>query len=235
MSKTGIYKIQSKIKSDKIYIGSAINIKKRWSYHLTDLKNNKHGNQRLQRHYNKYGESDLEFSVIIECSQETLIAFEQFYIDSLNPWFNICKIAGSTLGRKASFKTKLKLSESHKGKTTWIKGKNHSEETRKKIGEASRNRVSGMKGKKMTDIQIKKLSDAHKGQIAWNKGMKNCYSQETLEKMSLSKKGKKYSEETRRKVSESHKGLNTWTKGRKLSKETIEKRTNTFKLNRLNK
>jgi predicted GIY-YIG superfamily endonuclease len=54
MKISGIYKIQSKIKSERIYIGSAIDIKRRRREHLFGLQNNKHGNQRFQNHYNKY-------------------------------------------------------------------------------------------------------------------------------------------------------------------------------------
>ena len=37
----GIYKIESKLKKH-IYIGSSIDIKRRWRLHLSQLKNNKH-------------------------------------------------------------------------------------------------------------------------------------------------------------------------------------------------
>jgi group I intron endonuclease len=44
-----------------------------------------------------------------------LIQREQYYIDLLNPEYNICKIAGSNLGFKHSEITKEKLSISKKG------------------------------------------------------------------------------------------------------------------------
>jgi hypothetical protein len=34
---SSIYQIQSKIKPERIYIGSAVNIKHRWGIHLSDL------------------------------------------------------------------------------------------------------------------------------------------------------------------------------------------------------
>jgi len=57
MRVSGIYKIQSTIKHERIYIGSAIYIKSRWAMHRYQLRNNKHSSQKLQRHYNKYSES----------------------------------------------------------------------------------------------------------------------------------------------------------------------------------
>jgi len=42
MKISGIYKAQSDKFSNKIYIGSSIDIFKRWNSHLNDLKRNKH-------------------------------------------------------------------------------------------------------------------------------------------------------------------------------------------------
>jgi len=111
VKRTGIYKIESKIHPNRCYVGSAVNISKRWNYHLEDLIKNKHANNRLQNHYNKYGKNDLLFSILICCDKENLIANEQFFIDSYNPYFNICKVAGSSLGRSVSKETRQKLRE----------------------------------------------------------------------------------------------------------------------------
>jgi len=114
MKVTGIYKIESKLKPERVYTGSAVNMKQRWIRHLSDLKLNKHHSIKLQRHYNKYGQSDLIFIIIELCFPEFLTAREQYYINKLKPYFNICKIAGSSLGRNVSEETRKKLSESNK-------------------------------------------------------------------------------------------------------------------------
>jgi len=113
---SGIYKIESKHKKERFYIGSASRIDTRWNLHLHDLRCNKHGNQKLQNHYNKYGESDLLFSILLICDKEDLIKIEQYFIDFYNPWFNICKIAGSSLGIKRSETTKEKVRQANLGK-----------------------------------------------------------------------------------------------------------------------
>jgi GIY-YIG catalytic domain. len=64
MNTSGIYKIESKLKPERIYIGSAINIGQRWRVHLSDLRKQKHHSKKLQNHYNKYGEVDLSFSIL---------------------------------------------------------------------------------------------------------------------------------------------------------------------------
>lgn len=109
MKITGIYKIISKIHPNRIYIGSAVNIRKRWTNHLHKLRNNIHHSPKLQNHFNKYGEDDLNIEILEECVIDEKFVREQYYIDLYNPWFNVCKIAGSTCGRIVSEETKIKL------------------------------------------------------------------------------------------------------------------------------
>lgn len=170
---SGIYKIQSIIHSDRCYIGSAQNIKGRWLLHISELRRNKHKNNRLQNHYNKYGESDLIFSIIIGCSKENLIAYEQFYIDALNPYFNILKNAYSALGYKHSKETKEFLRRinlgrkmtpeqiknnrlARIGKPVWSKGVRFSESHRRNIAEAKKRKVINI----TTDEIFNSIGDA---------------------------------------------------------------------------
>jgi group I intron endonuclease len=116
---TGIYKIQSISHPNRYYIGSAVNIYYRWVYHVWKLNKNIHHSHKLQNHFNKYGKNDLMFSVIEQfdfVSKDHLLLKEQYYIDTLNPWFNICKIAGSCLGIKRSKQTCDKISKGNSGK-----------------------------------------------------------------------------------------------------------------------
>lgn len=130
---SGIYQIQSQIKPERIYIGSGVNIRRRWNHHLCDLRNNRHHSIKLQRHYGKYGESDLQFSIIEPCFPQFLIIREQHYIDTLNPFYNTCKTAGSPLGIKRSKETCNRMSVGLKGKKAWNKGKKASFESCEKM------------------------------------------------------------------------------------------------------
>lgn len=130
----GIYKIKYKIKPERAYIGSSEDIYRRWSGHRRQMFYNKHKNLKLQNHYNKYGLDDFIFEIIEECSLEDKLNREQYYINNLNPWFNINPIAGNTTGRKFSEETLYKL-------------RNPSEETRLKLSIATKNRIH----KKPTD------------------------------------------------------------------------------------
>ena len=63
------------------------------------------------------------------CNKEDLIKREQYYLELLNPEYNICTTAGSTLGKLHSEETKAKIAEAAIGRI-------HSEETKAKIAEA---------------------------------------------------------------------------------------------------
>ena len=60
-------------------------------------------------------------------------------------------------GHKHSKETILKISESLKGRITWMKGKKHSEESRKKLSESHIGQKAWNKGKKLSPEQKKKF------------------------------------------------------------------------------
>ena len=100
--KSGIYKITNKI-TNKFYIGSAVDIKTRWSVHKRRLKTNTHDNKHLQSAWNKDGIQNFLFEIVELCEREILIPTEQKYLDEYKCWdreigYNIAKIAGNTTG-----------------------------------------------------------------------------------------------------------------------------------------
>jgi group I intron endonuclease len=137
-NKSGIYIIKTKI-NNRVYIGSAINLYNRKHTHLTHLKQNKHCNAKLQRFVNKYGIKNIYFECVEFCEKENLIKREQFYIDNLNPFYNIAKIAGSTLGAKITKEQSEKLSKLRKGKQNSL-GRKYSKETILKMSESAKKR-----------------------------------------------------------------------------------------------
>lgn len=156
--KSGIYKILNIINND-FYIGSAKDLNKRKVNHFNNLKANRHINTHLQNAVNKYGIENFIFQSIVFCPVEYNIKMEQWFIDNLKPHYNICKTAGSVLGRIHKQETKEKISKSTKGRIvsaeskikisktlTGRKNKPHSEETKIKIGLAH-------KGKPCKDIE----------------------------------------------------------------------------------
>lgn len=110
--KNGIYIIKNKI-SNKFYIGSCSSktfLYERLKHHQQDLKLNKHINKHLQNSYNKHGEDNFYYEVLEVCKPDECVEREQYWIDLLNPHYNFCKKAGSTLGTVCSEATKSKIS-----------------------------------------------------------------------------------------------------------------------------
>lgn len=164
MGISGIYKIESKIKPERIYIGSAINIKRRWKEHRKDLRNNVHHSSKLQNHYNKYGKSDIEYIIIMVCEKEELIKQEQLFFDSCNPYFNGCKVAYSCLGVKHSEESKKRRSLFMMGNKNSV-GRKLSKEMIEKLTKGRRAKPNWNKGQKLTKEHKRKIGLAHEGKI----------------------------------------------------------------------
>ncbi len=133
--KSGIYQIKNII-TDKVYIGSAININLRWKEHLNDLKGNKHHSIKLQRSFNIHGIDNFMFEVIEPCDIIILIEREQFFIDmfdSYNNGYNCIPTAGSRLGSIQSEETKEKIRQKLKGRVSPRKGVEVTDETKIKM------------------------------------------------------------------------------------------------------
>lgn len=86
----GIYSIQNLITGLR-YIGSSIKISLRRNNHYSCLRSGTHPNKKLQEAFNTYGEHNLIFSIIEECSEDKLKELEEQYIhrfDSYNNGYN---------------------------------------------------------------------------------------------------------------------------------------------------
>ena len=141
IGESGIYRIRNLI-NNKFYIGSAVNLNKRKNQHFHYLRNNTHHNKPLQNSFNKYSEKNFIFEVMCYCYNEDLITNEQFYIDKYKPQYNICKIAGSSLGRKTTEETIIKMKISHSKRNC-----KHSEETKFKMSLSHKGKVISLQQK----------------------------------------------------------------------------------------
>jgi len=209
----GIYKIQSKIKSERCYVGSSKKLQKRIWKHRTELMCNKHYNLKLQRHVNKYGFDDLSFEVIEKfefISKEHLLGREQYYLDLIKPYFNVLITAGSPEGITLSRETRKKLSDIRMGMKFTEEHCQHIKES--KTGENNPNF-----GKKQSKEWVEKRRKALFG----NQNAKGCNRTEEQKRNAVigrrKKSGYDHSIETRKKLRESHLGV-------KQSPETIAKR-----------
>lgn len=145
---SGVYQILNK-NNNKIYIGSSINLYRRFISHKNKLRKNIHPNQYLQNSYNKHGEEAFTFEILkIVKNDNNLIAWEQTYLDKILPEsrYNIQMVANSSLGLKRSKATRKKVADAHRGK---------------KLSKSHRENISrGLKGKSKSQESIKKFIEA---------------------------------------------------------------------------
>lgn len=114
----GIYAIRH-MESGKVYVGSAVNLKRRWANHRASLRSGVSRSKYLQRAWNKHGEDAFSFDVLefVE-NKADLIAREQAWIDALIVngklgGYNTSQTAGSCLGVKHSEETRARMSAAH--------------------------------------------------------------------------------------------------------------------------
>lgn len=170
------------------YVGSSVDVQGRWRTHARTLDNGTHHNRKLLRAWEKDGASCFQFEVLETVPEPNLlISREQFYMDTLKPWYNVAPRADSSLGVKRSSETRAKISQAKTGVT-------HTEETRRKMSETHRR---------------SDLREASRRQGAENmKSMTPQARAENLKKAQAARAKTFYqvSEETRHKLSEALKG-----------------------------
>ena len=119
---TGVYLLYCTANS-KGYIGSCWNllgISRRWSNHLSSLRNGNHSNAKLQRAWNKYGEGSFQFLMLnyLPRNKDVCLKVEQSYFDNNEYWkdlYNIVRVAGGCGGH--SKEAKVLMSEKREKKS----------------------------------------------------------------------------------------------------------------------
>lgn len=176
---SGVYQIRN-TRDGKVYIGSSVDISKRWKEHLKGDK----GNPQLQKAFHELGVESFEFSILELCIKGELARSEQKWLDAYPPKmkFNACSFAYSVPGHECSEETRAKISATSMG-NKWNVGKHHSAETKAKIS------MSSLGKPKRT------LTPEHKAKIAaslvGNQRAKGfVHTVETREKCSASGRGR---------------------------------------------
>lgn len=90
MKTSGIYRIIN-TKNKHSYIGQSVDIQSRIKSHFTELAKGRHGNSYLQHAFNKYGVNSFTYEVLEECRHGALNDREQYWIERLEPEYNIQK------------------------------------------------------------------------------------------------------------------------------------------------
>ena len=176
----------------KVYVGSAIDIRRRLQGHIRDLKNNKHHSIHLQRAWNQTGMQYFAFEVVEKVEVHQLISKEQFFLDKM--WgadkrygYNISPTAGSALGVRHRAEVREAMSKRRKGNR-------HTETTKQIMSEAQLERFSG---KGHSESTKKKIAAKAKGRTI---------SKQTRKKISKSSLGRTHTAESKRKMSDALRG-----------------------------
>ena len=168
---TGIYLVTNKLNGHQ-YVGQSVNIKRRWMKHKcpSSITNDRI----INKAYRKYGFDNFDYQVIEECSEEMLDEREKYWINNLNPVYNMNEGGTGNKGHHHSESVKKILS--NKSKAQWENSS--AEEKAKRI---ANNLIGPRKGHKVSIETRSKLRNANIGKKA---------SEETKRKISLSLKGK---------------------------------------------
>ena len=108
--KSGVY-LWTNLITGKIYVGSSVNLGRRFKGYLTisHISMANKSNSLIHKSLLKYGYSNFQLEIIEYCPVEICRDREQHFINLLNPEYNILKIAGSSLGFKHSEVTLEKM------------------------------------------------------------------------------------------------------------------------------
>jgi len=245
MTQCGIYKITNTL-DGKLIIGQSNDIKGRWRGYKSELRRNIYHNPYLQSAWNKYGEQNFTFEILLECPKENLNEEEirlikEYKSNNRDFGYNLEDGGNNNFHpeetreklRKAwnydkhfTEETKAKISKSNTGKAVSKEhrlkiskantGKHHTEESKRKLREF-RN------GKKMSEESKQKISKAMSGE-------NNPFFGKHLLGEDNPNFGKHHSEESKQKISQAKTGvpLNLSEEARQKRKERVTGENNPF-------
>jgi group I intron endonuclease len=217
----GIYKITNLV-NGKVYIGQSMELDIREGKHFGALRKNKHKNRYLQRAFNKYGEENFIFEILLYCEEFELTYYEQELVNRLRPEdYNINReCVDSSKGVKRPPETGLKISKALKGK----KREPATEEAKQNMSVAQRKRNETFVPKPWTEEDRQKKSDQMKGDK--NPMFGKHRSKETKEKLRNANLGKKRTEESKAKQSERMMGIKRSEESKLKESQTVNERLN---------
>ncbi len=158
----GVYCIYC-IVTQRVYVGSAVDIAHRCATHYDLLTKGKAGSRLLQAAWNEHGPKAFTATTLEECAIDDLLQREQYWMDKLQTYnpaygYNISPTAGSSKGIKRTDETKRKISAASKRKAPTV----HTVESRAKISESNRQRV-------MSEVTKRRIGDANRAIVQFKR------------------------------------------------------------------
>lgn len=137
---SAVYKVTNNVTGD-FYIGSSVDVKKRWKDHKVPSTRKNRPNMLLYRAMQEYGLDSFSFEILEEVEPESLRQEEQKFIDTLNPTYNDRNSYGWNVERRKNSRTK-----SHKKYQQSDRGR----EVRRKASNKYYNRLCSYNGETLT-------------------------------------------------------------------------------------
>lgn len=177
MTRTGVYQIRN-IVNGRLYIGSAAGTRGlhgRWKVHQRQLISNSHKNKHLQRAWNKHQDASFVFEILEECLPERCVEREQYYLDTVlfancsdsrfhKLGYNICRVAGNTLGVTYPDEARAKISSSLIGNQRML-GCNMSDATKVKISKAMQNQKNFLHHRHTKETKTKMMNNRNSAKL----------------------------------------------------------------------
>lgn len=128
--KPAVYIFMQKCEENFSYVGASLQLRNRLSNHRSRISNwnkdyyNNNGSLLFYNSVLKYGWNNFKFGILEYVSlsdnknenRKLILEREQYYLNIINPSFNICKFAGSPLGVKHGISFSINLSKARRGK-----------------------------------------------------------------------------------------------------------------------
>ena len=182
----GIYKITNTI-NNKSYIGQSINIHTRYNHHFSE-SNNSRLHMAIAKAVRKYGKEYFSFDILENCDREHLDERERYYVELYNTvapsGYNLrsggnikgCTFSEEAKANMSKARTGMKLSDSARANIAKASGRRkHTDETKEKLRQLNI-------GRKFSDETKKLQSEKAK--------LRQPFSAETRQKLSIANKGK---------------------------------------------
>jgi group I intron endonuclease len=197
--RSGVYCIRNTV-SGRVYVGSAVDLHRRWIVHRSKLGLGKHHSPALQRSWIKHGAGAFIFEVLEEVEPALLIEREQYWIDTLDATDPFCganvePCAASSLGRKHTEMTRARMSASRKGRKHPPRTAEYC--AKQRIAKTGNQYAKGHRktAEQRTAMRAAKLGKPAPWTVETNRRRKGISrrspSMETRAKISASKKGKR--------------------------------------------
>ena len=118
---SAVYKITNNVTGD-FYIGSSVNVMKRWREHKRPGECRRKPNNKMYQDIQEYGLDCFSFEILEEVEPENLKQVEQKFIEMLKPTYNTNNAKGLNVEKHKE--TQKKYFQSEKGKASWKKSTN---------------------------------------------------------------------------------------------------------------